>query len=290
MDLAKAKSVIIIILISFNLFILYQILSYYNGQDIPKETIKNTERILKARGISLECDIPVKMNNAHKLVYSSEKLNRSVIAEALLGNSYQKISDGTGFEAAGKKLVFPGDTKFVFTDTGPAGRLDTDDQDEVEKYARTYLKDRGLLPGGYVVDRMERNSDGSMVVMYIENYGGYLVFDNYCSVTVASGGVTRLEYEKLQLKRYSNDMVEDLAAAYQVLLANFKEGDNLVITQIDLGYKYSEKNTMDGMESSELLPVWRIKIKGDPNPRYLSSLNAGEESAEGGSAESGFEG
>jgi len=53
MDVARAKSIIIIMLIAFNLLLLVNNLSHAGGKGVPKETIRNTEAILKQRGVIL---------------------------------------------------------------------------------------------------------------------------------------------------------------------------------------------------------------------------------------------
>lgn len=277
MDLAKAKSVIIVILLAFNFFLLFNNLTYYNGQGVRKETVENAAAILKARGVTLESSIPTNPKGSFRLVYGNGKLDRTDLAEKLLGESYVAASDGKGFEYADKKLVFSSDTEFVFTDGKPALEADAGNADEAKKAARKYLEDKGLLSGKYVVDELTRNQDGSLVVKFIENYRGFLVYDNYSTVTVAAKGITRLEYGKLQIIGFSADKVEDLTAAYQVLLANFKEGSRQVITNIDIGYRYLPDHSMNGVESVELLPVWRVKIKGASEPVYLNAFDAGKE-------------
>lgn len=278
MDLAKAKSVIIALLVAFNFFLLFNNLTYYKGQGVQKETIKNTEAILKARGVTLECPIPAASKGTHRLEYGNGKLDRSAMAVNFLGGLHVADDDGNGFEYAGKKLVFSSDTEFVFTDDNPASEIDVEVEDVVKKAALEYLKNKGLLGGKYVVDELKRGQDGSVVVNFIEVYDGFLIYDNYSKITVTGKGVTQLEYRKLQIIGFSAGKVEDLVAAYQVLLAHFKEGSEQVITSIDNGYKYTYEYSIDGMESAELLPVWRIKIKGDPEPQYLGTLDDEKES------------
>ena len=276
MDLAKAKSVIIVMLIAFNIFLLFNNLTYYNRQGVQKETVENAAAILNARGIRLESSIPMYSKGTHRLKYGKGKLDRAEMAAKLLGESYVEDSDGEAFEYGDKKLVFSSDTKFVLTDGKPGLDFNVDSADEVEKLARAYLKDSGLLSGKYVVDELKQSQDDSMVVTFIEDYDGFLVYDNYCTVKVTAKGITRIEYGKLQITGFSPEKVEDLTAAYQVLLANFKEGSGQVITSIDIGYKYTYDQSMEEMESMEMLPVWRVKIKNTLEPVYLGSLDTAD--------------
>ena len=271
MDLAKAKSVVIVMLLAFNIFLLFNNVTYSKRQGIQSETIENVEKILKTRGVTLECRIPTASREAHRLEYGNGGLDRDAIAAKLLGESYMVSGGGGQYGYGGKEIVFSGSTSLLFTDDKPASAVDIGDDDKVTKAALKYLKDKGLAGGTYVVDALERSRDGSVVVYFIEEYDGFLVYDNYSTVTVTAKGITRLEYNRLQIKGFTAERVEDFAAAYQVLLANFKDGGKQVITDIDIGYKHSDDYSMNGKESVELLPVWRIKIKDTPGPLYLGN-------------------
>ena len=316
MDLAKAKSVIIAILIAFNIFLIYNNFSYFKGQGIQKDTVKNAAAILNTRGLTLECDIPGKAIRTSRLKFGNGKLDRPAIARNFFGNSYLASGSITEYEANGKKLVFLSNTKFEFTDADPASGVDLGNSEEVRKYAREYLKDKGLLDGSYIIDELVPHGDGSLAVIFIEEYKGFLVYDNYCTVTVTNRGIIKVEYSKFQIIGFSSHAVDDLAAAYQVLLAYFKEdssntqkvsgaqaagnikdtgstkpaviagtgtgsiqagdgdGSGAVITGMDIGYKFPADQSLNGMESIELLPVWRVKLKGEAATIYLNTYDA----------------
>ncbi len=271
MDLAKAKGVIIAILLAFNIFLLYNNLTYYKDRGVQKETIENAVAILKVRGITFDdCKIPTGTFKTRRLGYGNKKiLNEAEIADKLLGVSTASKKDGS-YEAEGKKLMFTGGSAFVYTDAKPSSKVNIKDRVEAGKFARKYLEKAGLLSGKYIIDATEQSRDGSVVVHFVEKYDNYLVFDNYCTVTLKNNGITRLEYNKLQITGFKSGSDQTQVAAYQVLLANYQKGSGQVITAIDIGYKYSENEMTKGMETIELLPVWRVKLKG-MGEDYLSA-------------------
>ena len=300
MDVAKAKNVVITLLIAFNIFLLVNNLTFVKGQGVRKETIQNAEVILKNRGVSLECSIPTIPGGLHRLEYSYSKLDRQALAQTLLGNGYavigQEASSDQGvasvqdyeFEQGEKKLQFISDTQFIYTDDQPAAVIDMGSEEKIRKAAQQFLKEAGLLDGKYVVDSLVRGSaggegdearagsddmdnsgtrGGSVTVVFIESFEGFPVFDNYAYVTLDQNGVLRLEYGKVRVNGFKQDSIERFDA-YQALLARFKMGSNLIITSIDSGYKL-EDSSMNGVESVEMLPVWRVRIKGQSEPEYL---------------------
>lgn len=268
MDVAKAKTVVIIMLIAFNLFLLANNLMYYDSQTVSKDMLENTVTILKQRGVTLECEIPSSAGEGYRLVYIAGELDRDSIAMKLLGKGYETSADGNVMFHDGKRLEFDGDTRFTYTDKASV-QIDNVSEKEAREAALSFMKNKGLLNGRYVPDETAQNNDGGWVFDYIESYNGSLLYDNCFTVRVKGKTVAALVYQKQQIKGFSSNGIERIEA-YQALLSRFKEGSDAVITSIDSGYKLDESR-MDEMESVELLPVWRVKIKGEPDPIYIRS-------------------
>lgn len=285
MDLAKAKNIIIGLLLAFNLFMLFINVPHFNTGRVSKETIENTELILKSRGVTLETKIPTASKKARRLVYGIDKLDKMQIVRKFFGEVYTATEvEGieTKYEFDEKVLSFTGSGTFVFTDKSPDNRVESDaagsvKADSARKAAGEFLKEHDLLSRRYVVDSLHRELDGGMSVTFIEKYDDFLVFDNYCIVTVTLEGITRVEYSWLQVKGFSEEIPAETTDAYQVLLAHYKNDSDDVITDIDIGYKYYMYDDMEGMETLELVPVWRVKLKGERTPNYLSLHGSGSE-------------
>lgn len=268
MDVAKAKNIVIVLLIVLNIFLLYNNLTFVRGQGVRRETIENAEAILKQRGVVLECSIPTASNALNRLEYTIERLDRNSIATKLLGGQFEVSSLGDEYQQGGRRLRFVSDTQFEYSDTQPNSDMDLSNDDRARKAALGFLKNTGILDTGkYVVDGLKRNQDGSVTVAFVESYEGYLIFDNYCLVTLDQKGVRQLLYGKLQVNGFTVKSGERFEA-YQALLAYFKMGSNAVITAIDSGYKL-EDAMMDGVEFVEMLPAWRVTVKGKSEPLYL---------------------
>jgi|LSQX01.3.fsa_nt_gb regulatory protein YycI of two-component signal transduction system YycFG len=268
MDGAKAKNVVIVLLLAFNIFLLFINLTFVRGEGIRKETIENTEAILSQRGVTLECSIPTTSNALNRLEYTIEKLDRNSIAMRLLGGQFEVSNQGDEFFHESKKLRFISDTQYEFTDSQPGSNVDLTSDERARRAAQSFLKDSGTLDGGkYIEDGLTRNQDGSVTVAFVESYEGYLIFDNYCIVTLDQKGVRQLLRGRLQVKGFTVKSGERFEA-YQALLARFKMGSSVVITAIDSGYKLEEAMT-DGVESVEMLPAWRVTVKGKSEPLYL---------------------
>jgi regulatory protein YycI of two-component signal transduction system YycFG len=288
MDWSKAKGIIIMLLLAFNIFLLTNIIVYAKGQSIPRETIQNTINILKTRDVELECAIPTYDSDTPKLVYGSGVLNSSLIAGKLLGGTYKTAGAGesaeTG-ESAGagilytnesKKLLYDSNGILSYEDSEPHDKVDVSNINAVKGYVENFLKGCGLIDNSYVLDGKKFNADGSISLYYIEVYKGYFIFDNYLNVNVAKNGLVSLESKRKEIQRLSPDKARDIAAAYQILLGNFNGGAKIVITSIDFGFIDSNAAAMKGIESPEQFPVWRVEIKDADKPRYFNTFDGKE--------------
>jgi len=268
MDVPKAKNVVIILLLAFNIFLLVNTLIFRSSQGVSRGKLENTRIILEKRGIRLECELPSKPGGSNRLVYIKSELDREDIAQRLLGDDYKVSGDGSQFFSTGGKVEFTGTDSFIYAAEYTARSRDTVSLKEAEEAAMKFMKEKRLLAGKYMLDRVAENGDGSRTLDYIEIYGESMLFDNCFSVTITGKEVSRLEYRRHQFRGLSNENTERFEA-YQALLAYFKEGNDIIITSIDSGYKLEEPS-MEEVESVELLPVWRVKIKGMHEPVYIS--------------------
>ncbi len=269
MDVARAKSIVILLLIAFNVFLLANNLIHRDSQSVSKEVLENTETILEQRGVKLECDIPSTPGGASRLVYITGGLDRDSIAENLLGEEYEISADGYIFSHDGKRIVFEDQNRFTYTDDELLTSKGSISEKEAGEAALRFMKEKGLLGGKYVPDDAIKNSDGSWTFDYIETFSGSFLYDNSFSITISQNYVSRLIYHKQQIKGFSSESIER-AQAYQALLSRFKDETDIIITSIDSGYKLDE-SAMEEMESVELLPVWRVKLKGISEPVYIGS-------------------
>lgn len=269
MDVSKAKTVIIVLLVAFNIFMLVSNLTFNDAQSVSKETLRNVEMILEQRGITLECDIPAKSGDSHRLEYDRGGLDQESIAVRLLGGNYEAKENSIYFKSS-KNIIFLADMKFVYTDSMVESSLSNDfDRNKASEAAYRFIEACGLLDGKYVLDKFKKKDDGCSVLYYIEQYEGQLLFDNYFSIELNSNGVVRLEYQKYKIKGYSAENIEQ-PEVYQTLLSYFNRSTDIVITSIDSGYKLMDEASEDVSISIEPLPVWRVIVKGEAEPIYIS--------------------
>lgn len=237
MDWSKAKNVLIIIFIALNIFLLANIVFYNLGQGISEETILNTERILRNGGIVVQCDIPTYNSPTSSIDYESYKFDKQQIKDKLFGEG-----------------------------------VDNSDKKQVEKYVRKVVKDIGINLDSYILDQFTMDINGMVHLVFIEQFDGLLVFDNYVKIILSESGITYFECSFKKVRGLVNEK-QDIIPAHQILLKNYSGGGSVVITGIDMGFKgySSDSNTKKSSQS----PVWRITEQGGVF-RFFSAIDGTE--------------
>jgi len=277
MDWSKAKSILILLFLTLNIFLIVYISAYKLGQGVSRETLADAREILYSRNVKLECEIPAYNSETSRLIYENGRFDRSKIAELLLGSVYQlSEKDGKDSELAdgSKKLVFKGSDLFVFTDGKPSGQLDISDKDEVEKQLRELLTGMGMQMSAYKLDWFYKNSDGSAAFVFTEKHRQFLVFDNYARVTVENGGISYLECRYKKVKSLSKEMTR-IMPAYKILLKNFGSSESAAITIIDIDIGFKGYNPEKDAKQYSEGPAWRIMMENG-TARYFKAYD-GEE-------------
>lgn len=277
MDSAKAKSIIIFILIFLNVFLFGSIGMYKLGEGVSRETLSNTREILNSRGMELQCQIPRYNKDTYSLVYENGYFDRVKIAKNLLGNidvNLNDLDDGRVLTYDSKALSFESNNTLRYTDSQPSDTVDISSIDKVKKYLKKITDGIGLQLSVYDIDLYSINEDGSITIEFVQTYKDFFVYDNYIKATVTKNGITEMKCSNKRVKGFSTGKAVKIMPAYQVLLKNFGKGDESVITNIDLGYKGIINMEKDMKESREV-PVWRVKIQ-DGTKRYFTTGNGDE--------------
>lgn len=290
MDWARAKSIILVLLLAFNIFLGWMLISRSLEKNTPAETIKNTVTILESRGVTLKCEIPRYKGDLPKLKCGSFTYDRNHLAGILLGEGYTKGAASANTPVTGNEsekantdtyvngdsvLSFTNNSSFVMTDINPNSNIGGFSPKKAEDWMRRTFGEKGLIGGDYILDNQGTKSDGTLQLVFVEKYNGSLLFSNYVKAIVSAKGLLRMEASYREINGFTSDKITDMIPAYQILLKNIKGGEKQVITSIDLGYNDVIDKESTGPQSFEQLPVWRIKIEGKDEPEYYSAVNMG---------------
>jgi YycH protein. len=274
MDSARAKSIVLILLVAFNMYLLSRVVVANGYQQVSKETIANTGKILESRNVELDCKLTRYNSDTPKLEFGNSGLSNTdmgIIAGKFLGEPYVKLETSDSnpvYERDKKKITFNDKFGYTYEDKNPTGTVDIIHIKETEKYLKEFFKKKGLGYNSFTLDEQPVKQGSVIVFNYIEKYKSFLVFENYMKVKVSDKGVSYLEVWQREIINLTRNV--SILAAYQILLDNFTGDDKVIITSVDIGYKLPADYEQNQLQSSEQLPVWRVKIKGDNQPKYYS--------------------
>lgn len=276
MDWSRAKSILISALLGLNIVLFAYILAYGSGGNISKDVIKNTEEVMKKRGVTLECEIPMYNNSMPALVLESYGLEDTEVFKKLteqFDTTAKKILEGNEIIKEDRSITYNNKMTLIYMDSSPADRIDISSDENVEKYIRKFFSRHGFKMNSFELDRYIIIEPGIVKVSFIEKYKSFFIFSNFIEVTASKEGILEFRISKHKVKGQKGTSGEILPA-HQILLRNFKNSEDMVITGIDIGYKSSD--SWNEMKETREWATWRIFIKGGQEPLYFSA-NSGEE-------------
>lgn len=277
MDWEKAKSILLIVFISLNIFLLgnisYNVLSKGN----PKEALTNTETILKNKNVQLKCDIPSLSGTMGKIQISgTPNFSMHSVGERLLGNKNvlpEEMHPGQPFAFQGKEFTVRDAASFFYKDNNPTGSWDISQKKTVERAVRKFLSANGINDAGFVLDLYEKTSENAVTISFFQKYEGLNVFSNRITALVSDKGIKELTCNIQQTGALSRESAKILPA-YKVLITNSDKLAGLVIASIDIGYN-TKDIVDDEVDSFYRKPLWRVKVEGSA-PKYFDAITGVE--------------
>lgn len=259
MDWKKAKSILITVFIILNIVLAVSLYNELKMDEIPQQTISNTQKILGQNNIHIECPIPRYTGNDYTLKYEEKALNEKKIADILLGDNYIKDTENL-YKKDSKSLIFHEESGFEFIDSGNNLLINGDIKNGVDKYLREIFNKIGLPFDEFKQDGYYPNVENGQKVQvtYKGQYKDYAVFDNYIDVEVSNSSIKSIKYH--YRKPISIMMKKDVFVipSYEILITKMTKYPGISITQVDIGFKGYAKNGNNTKTSYEGLS-WRIK-------------------------------
>jgi hypothetical protein len=249
MDWARAKNILIVLLIVLNLALTGTIVSRAIGSGADRELYTSVIQILNNRGITILCDFPKQVTSSEVLYYG-------------YGANYVKSCEDALY--GGEFTVFQrfGDESFRYTNLKPKENLNTTSMSVLDTAIRGALAAKGIDLSGYTTDYSIKSGDGSYIYQYIREYKGKLIFDSYFIVTVnREGGIAEITISYREINTASLDKLMKVMPAYQVILKNFNESGDVIVS-INIGFLGQNMDPINKYKESKEGAVWRVRLEG----------------------------
>ncbi len=256
MDWSRAKSILILVFVIVNIFLVANIGVFNLRSSISGETISNAKTVLKERGITLKCELPRFGSDTGMMQFDNAADRKREIIGKLLGNidkPVESIKFGEELVKGSKNLVFESNGDFIYKDQSPSGSVNLTSKNEIEKLVRDSLQGTGLPLGKYIVDDFWLVSDKEAIIIFREKYKSFIVYDNYIGAWVSKEGITHLECRFKEVRGLTQK--NKIIPAHVILLRNMEKGSGTVILGIDIGFRNKSDRSTKDLYSS---PAWRV--------------------------------
>lgn len=271
MDWSKAKTTLIVAFLALNLFLLFSVVLSRFDNDVSRETISNTEKILAGKGVTVKTSIPTKIITDMYISYEPYRLPMETILKELLGDGLSVLTIKTGEEyiVGDKSLIFNDETCFVYKNGKLGDTISVSSMRDAEKYAKGMLAKLGLPVKQIRLDRFVANEakDGYHLE-FKQYYDKYPLYDNRVEMEVTKNG---LAYLAVKIKKPTQPKLKSrkIIPAHAILLSHFTSGGKLVITDMDLGFK----GTLQSQETTYKYeyPVWRVRLENGEERFFKAS-------------------
>lgn len=277
MDWAKAKNILIFMFVLLNLLLSITIITLFRPDNISREVIDDTYKVLENRGIAVNCDIPLYNKEMGTLISSNINLDKDLIIKSFFGDvKYEEETFDGGIKAVygSKKLVIEKVNTFVYNNSEPIEGNYLTDFKKLQNYLADLFKTMKVPFEKFYSDKMEVTEDGQRKYTFRQKKGEFWLYSNYVEVAVSEKGITYIKYNNRKAEETTGG--QKIMPAYQVLIKNLTEDSGTVIDKIDLGF--GEQFVGSDTKVLDDIPVWRITTKTSEKieERYFKVYN-GEE-------------
>jgi hypothetical protein len=263
MDWAKAKNILILMLLALNLLLAAILINRMAG-GADRALYTSVTNIMCDRGVSVDCEFPKKITDSSLLIYGDGARYVENCAKILVIN---------GGSAA--RIEMLGRESLKYFNPDPYEALSVVSATALDTALRKMFTEWGISLTGFITDFSAKTEDGGYYFKYIFAYAGNLVFDNNIDVTVnKDGGISGVTINYREIKSASNDNLMKVIPAYQVILKNYYvSGD--VITSINIGFMGQNTARDNPFVESEEGAVWRVKLD-DGSERFFEATYGDE--------------
>lgn len=263
MDWAKAKNILILMLLALNLLLASMLVSRLAG-GADRDLYAGVTNIMDERGISIQCGFPKKITDSGLLIYGDGARYVETCAKILYNN---------GGGAA--RIEMPGRESLRYFNAAPYENLNAVTAAALDTAVRKVFAEWGIGLSGFITDYTWDTGDGGYIFDYVYEYDGSLVFDNNISVTVnGEGGISEVTINYREIKSASSANLMKVIPAYQVVLKNYYGGGD-IITSINIGFMGQNTVRDNPFVESVEGAVWRVRLD-DGSDRYFEAAYGDE--------------
>jgi len=261
MDWSRAKTILIIILLLLNVFLLVMIV-FTNPSTMFSDNYKNYAiDYLQARDIAVSNDIPDFSRPVSKIIYTTRQYDPEKLCKLVFGKTMPASLNQNGFYIKnGEESISLTEDLLLINDFLSDGLQLFSDHEKFKKRLSGYLKEIGFSKNSIIMGGIEEKEEAVQMVINLK-YKNNMVFDQIITARLNSEGLLTLWAPTKDVSKGNG--ASEILSAYQVLVtAGLPSGTR--IEHVDFGYKQISEGDIYGN------PVWRV-ILNDGTVMYYNA-------------------
>ncbi|NLY18068.1 MAG: hypothetical protein GX045_03745 [Clostridiaceae bacterium] len=253
MDWARAKNIILILLVLLNIFLFINVMNVKSSFTVTKQYQKNVKQALESSGVIVAGNIPDYNGQLGRISYiEKESEEFQEVVKKLTGLDYTDASGSEEpyWENERKRLQFLGNV-FVYTDKTGADIFNIEDEKKLNKQIIKWIRAKGLSNRNFTKKSIVEN--GNIVTAeYIQQYSKLPLFSNKLIFTIEDSKLTRVDGSMRIFYDLKHSKQKDEIISPNIVLLTSRDKVQGVINSIVLGY-LRPKN-----EELYDVPVWQV--------------------------------
>lgn len=278
MDWARAKTILILLFLLLNLFLVSSIVFSRSNNSMKPDYVYAAEQILTARNITVQVPIPEYQDASGWIVYEEEWLDTGALALQLLGkNVYDEVvvnatakgqfsdvsnqfTKAFAYQQNGILFTLSDAGAFVFEGPGIQHFSGTNAQD-LDRQLRSWFETAGMKDIPLRLESTHAIENG-FYMAYIQTHRGFSLFQNRLLVRIQNGQLTMMQGS---LKKVKKENVKKNILSVQQLLIMSVLPENAVVSDIQFGWLATDEGELYDN------PVWRLTLLNTQERYYLAT-------------------
>ncbi|MCX7772954.1 MAG: two-component system regulatory protein YycI [Clostridia bacterium] len=265
MDWSKAKTILIIVFLLLNIFLMTTIFYTNSSLRFQSDYTKYAKDYLASKEITLKGSIPSGPAKAGTLDYIAKTYDFKKITAKVFGHEVtQSIANNAVLYAEGEEEISLTGDILIIHDRISEGSLLYRDPEKFAEESMNYLADIGYSRSSLYIENQAGNGDEKSLLIG-QMYNNGVLFDLPISVSLTPNGLLKVSAPAKEVKKVNRQF--DIISPYQLLVMS-NLTNRSTIKKIEFGYhRLSEGEIYDS-------PIWRITM--DDNSFIYYDAQKGE--------------
>ncbi len=261
MDWAKVKTILIIVFLIVNIFLMMKVVEKSCRRELKADEIQSVTSLLSQNNIILQQQMPTKISFMPRIKTTNEIAEGDWLADKLIGSGkWTKVQGQTNetiYTFEDKKLKVGVNGRFNYTINKGPDKLQLNSEDKVKEYIYNILRLYTTIEN-YTLESLVKGRDGyelKLSCYYKDNE----IFNNYVEAKVNDSGQIILTHGLVSFDGFVGKpkKVTPVDALIE-LIKSVERSSQTTVREVLLGYYADVNKNQEVIKYGEADPAWKI--------------------------------